>query len=99
MTCLMVQLHATKLYDVIRNYFLVINGLKVHQGEKMCQFHRLFTDESKTDLGVGWAVYCPQTSRYNMYKMRCNLSIFKAEILAIYFCFHTRTFVHSADYS
>ena len=48
-------------------------------------WYRLFTDESKTDQGVGCAVYDPQTSTHNMYQLQHNLSIFTVEILALYF--------------
>ena len=50
-------------------------------------WYRLFTDRSKTDQGVGYAVYDPQAGTHNMYKLQHYLSINTEEILALYFGF------------
>jgi hypothetical protein len=48
-------------------------------------FYRLFTDGSKTDQGVGCAVYNYQIGTHKTYQLHHYLSIFTAKMLAIYF--------------
>ena len=51
--------------------------------------YKLFTDGSKTDKGVGCAVYDSHTDKAKLYKLERFSSIYTAETLAILFCLHS----------